>query len=554
MNEAPAADLTEIVRAGRERFGTLFTAGELALLERVLALPVGPLSLYARLTARVRPAFQLESLIADYGEVVTVQLALLEEQELVDTFVPWSVRAECSTRGELAAGCRALGLPASGSLEDLRMRLRGRSGWCPGRWVRTRHLGLIRRLERWYFLRLDPDRSDFVVERLGHRRWVPHPVTGGMIHFNRGHLVEWERRLGRLSSDDVQELSQWLTEQGWDAPGRLALVPRVREALLRHVQRCEAAGDLENAEKQLRLLILWTPTAEVALRLARVQERRGAAHDAWSTLRSALERSEGPDRLALIRSGRRMGASLRLGWIPDLPLRRPPERRLRLREAAKSGVRPLWWAGERGVLVEDAAIQTLRTSGRSAFFAEGSLWTTLFGILYADVIFSRVAGAFPAARMTAPLDWGGPTFRDRRAVAIQDLEHRIFDGHAASLLQENWHRFNRMSITGVSWDRFTEQQLVKVVTAMPVGALIYVFSAISRSGRRAAHGLPDLFIEEGPAVCLSGAWPTRVPASPMLVEVKGPTDRMHDAQLWWADRLLGAGVLYEIWRIEAAHA
>lgn len=140
-----AHDLRVAVEAGLARGRHLLTAGEAHVARRILALEGPAATVYARMVGRKPVAFPMDAFsvpepMADLDSAIDELVTL----GLVDHLVPWSWRAELSTRARLAAGCRRLGLRRSGRRGELEDRLRSRRGWDPTRWVRPRHRSLIK--------------------------------------------------------------------------------------------------------------------------------------------------------------------------------------------------------------------------------------------------------------------------------------------------------------------------------------------------------------------------------------------------------------------------
>ena len=67
--------------------------------------------------------------------------------------------------------------------------------------------------------------------------------------------------------------------------------------------------------------------------------------------------------------------------------------------------------------VEELAMQHYAApeqGGWRGVHCEGSLWTTLFGLLFWDILFMDVADAFQTAFQTGPLDYGSFDFYNAR--------------------------------------------------------------------------------------------------------------------------------------------
>ncbi len=533
------------------RGGDLLTAGEVGVVRAMLALDEPALALYARLSARVPECFARDTL-PPFAGCADIEGALerLISEELVDTLVPWDVRAEHSTREALGEACRALGLSASGRHAERVARLQGRRGWSSRRWVRLRHRALLRRLEIWYFGHLYRDRSERVVERLGYRRWPKYPLTSGHLFADRREMLRWESRIGGLRSVSDAALLEWLTVRP-DPPGALSLARRARREVAERAQGYERSGAVEEASR------LWAALAHIGehdavVRWSRTLELSGEPHEALAVLKAFRPRVEPDVRLGVVRAGRRLGRALGVGFPPDAPLREPSERRLELAPGTADGVRPRWRVGAVEDTIEAALVAMLRGMGRAAVHAEGVLWSTLFGILFRDALFLPVPGALPTPCLSCPLDWGTPDFAARRHLTIAAIWEDIERGGGEERLRTGFRDHFGERTVGVAWESFELDFLVAALRAASFPVLQLVFGALLERGLAGLRGLPDLVLLPGPAIALPAAFPSRLVDRLLFVEVKGPTDAVRDGQRVWADRLLDAGALVETWNVRAA--
>lgn len=514
---------------GLERGGHLLTAGERVVVGRILTLPPDPARLHALLSARRTHAWPVADLHPPRVADPAGALSVLVDLDLVDHLVPWSTRALRSPRPALVEAARALGLSTSGRREELAARIAPHRGWT-GPWVRIRHSGLIRRLEQWALLRAHPDRSILVVERLGHVRWPEYTLTPGPSLFpDRRALLAWERLLaGELDLDAIAAGRHV-------APGRLHLGRLLRERLLAHAASL-APTEARSLYERVGTLL----GGQVAVKIARALEREGRPDLALDHLRASDE-----DPIAVARMGRRLAAALRTAWPPPRPLHTPRTRTLRLQPAAQKGHRPLWRVRDRALPVERAVIRTLAALDRHALHAEGSLWATLFALIFAEAYFLPVPGALPVRFLSGPLDLGTPAFRRRPVHEILDAVRR---GEAPGRIRAADARWRGVRLAGANWDLTDVETLAQIADGIGGPALADVLDRLVDDGS-ATRGMPDLVVLPGPPVRIAGAHPSRLPEGLLLAEVKGPGDTVRDAQRIWFDRLLRCGVEVELWEI-----
>lgn len=564
-------DLRHAVEVALARDGSLLTAGESALLRAWLTLPDAPMSLFARLFGRQPRVFWLDEL--SYAEVVDAPAAaraLVEAGFAFDAaaLAPAAWLAEASTVPELKAAAVALGRPAGGLRADLVARLsdpEARPALVrPGLWLR--HRGLFRRLCRLYLHDHAGDLSRFVVARLGLLRPPPYTPTGGQGLFpRRADLIAYEAALERMSrSEDWDE--ETLLAEGQRALETLEATPAPPDWRRRFSARrfdegvaFAAARALERRKQPEaaeaiygRLLSAGLRHApEAALRRALCLDALGRPEEGAALCASARRDADPALTIALDRTGRRLARRAKLGWEALPSLRAPRARQVTLEAASPAGRRPGWVGGGRDGVVEEALAGMLAAHGRRAVFGENELWTSLFGLLFRDVLFAPVPGMLPTPLLHAPLDLGTPGFAERRRPLIEDVLAAIAAGEAAARLQVAAAENAGLAIAGVRWDRFDASTLLEVARAVDPSSLAAILRFFAEDWRGATSGLPDLCLLPGPACALEGAEPDALPPELLLVEAKGPTDAVRDAQRVWHDRLLAAGLNVEIWWVSA---
>jgi hypothetical protein len=528
-----AADLRSLVDTALARGAALLTAGERAVVARLLALSTPAFAAYTNLTGRVERPHRA-------GGWPPEVLAELRAAGFVDGLVTATEVARASTVPELRAACRILGLPQSGPKDALVAALGGHRGWWTDPWFRVRHRGLVTRLERWALLEAWPDRKGAVLERLGLVRWPAYALTRGAALFpDRRAALRWEA--AAVAVDPEAALRAWVAGDG-RAPGRLDLERALAERVRAGAEAAERSGDLARAAGWYAR---WPGRrAEVAFRAARVLEAQGQPGAALRVLREGLADATPSEAVALARAGRRLAKAARTSFPPAPPLRAPAARTLALPRAPGGGLRPRW--GGDGAFVEDAVIAHLATHGRGAVHGEGAPWRTLVSLLLADLYFLPIDGALPVPRLPGPLDLGSPAFAARRAGPLAALRARLVDEGAASLAAEAAARWGGIRLAGV--DPSVPAEVLTALAAAFPGAVWAALVGLRAAGR-SFGGMPDLLVWPGEAVALTDAHPRRLPPEAFAVEVKGPTDALRDHQADWLHTLAGLGVRVELWEI-----
>ncbi|MEM6926846.1 MAG: VRR-NUC domain-containing protein [Myxococcota bacterium] len=558
MNPA-VSDLHDVLDRGLDRGGHLLTAGERRIVARMRSLEGCSALAWARLTTRLPRVFEVDRLaIADVDDVPEA-LERLSRAGLVDGLVPWPARAAALRKDDLVAALQQLGKPSTGRRDVLLERLRGERGFTRSRFVRVRHRGLVRRLERWALLEPFPDRATLVLDRLGVVRWPEYATTGGaLLPPTRARWLAYERLLDRLGGRGppltphlaIDALRDGLLE----GPGRLDMTRRLRTEVLDTGHAYERDGRADEARELYRRLVEegGARLSRVAFRWAQALMAEDRTEDAWGVLVAARPQAGPVERMAILRATRRIARKLGRSTAPDPPLRQPPLRDLRLErfESEVRSVRPRW--GADGRTVEGAVCGWLGEQGRNARFGERRPFTTLFALLFADVLFMPVPGALPVRYLTRPLDFGTAAFRARRADAIEEVWQRIERGKAVEQLRDAWARWHGVRVVGARWGHAALSELEVLADHLGPRGLHAILDPLVDHGLSRTAGLPDLVVWPGRPVRLPDAMPSRLTGELHLVEIKGPGDRLRDAQRLWLDRLLEAGVRAELWEVSGA--
>jgi fanconi-associated nuclease 1 len=124
------------------------------------------------------------------------------------------------------------------------------------------------------------------------------------------------------------------------------------------------------------------------------------------------------------------------------------------------------WKGLDGeaVTVEAYALQHYERQGYKGYHCEGRILTTLFGLLFWDVIFAPVPGAFETPYQMAPLDIFEDTFYHAREKIIETRLDEIGEGKAREIIEnvDDRHRERGTWCLGVRWDFFPKQDLLEI--------------------------------------------------------------------------------------------
>jgi Fanconi-associated nuclease 1 len=99
------------------------------------------------------------------------------------------------------------------------------------------------------------------------------------------------------------------------------------------------------------------------------------------------------------------------------------------------------------------------------FHCEGRIVSTLFGLLFWDILFADIPGAFETEYQSAPLDIAEDCFYYAREGLIKERLGEIEEGKAQEIVEkvDEEHRAKATLCVGVRWDLFTREDLLEIV-------------------------------------------------------------------------------------------
>lgn len=176
-----------------------------------------------------------------------------------------------------------------------------------------------------------------------------------------------------------------------------------------------------------------------------------------------------------------------------------------------------------GVSVEQLIRQHLEEEGAQVHYVENALINSLFGLLCWPAIFAPLPGAFFHPFHSAPADLYSPDFYQRRAALFDGcLEQLAGDAYLATI-REHFVSKAGLQSPFVFWGSLTPELLEQALLCLPAEHLRHWFRRLLQDLKANRTGMPDLikfFPQE---------------RRYLMIEVKGPGDRLQDNQLRWLD-------------------
>ncbi|ORX54373.1 hypothetical protein DM01DRAFT_348229 [Hesseltinella vesiculosa] len=201
------------------------------------------------------------------------------------------------------------------------------------------------------------------------------------------------------------------------------------------------------------------------------------------------------------------------------------------------------WRGDDGAVisVEQVAIQYYNKQGYQGLHAENGVISMLFALLFWDIIFAPIPGAFETPYQTAPLDIGTDAFYIERVSLIHDREELISQDIRAALdlikTNDDLQRPLNTMCAGVNWN-YEQKDLLEVAECIGSHALACLCRLLAEEYGCRQGGMPDL--------C---CWDVTNKKS-LLVEVKGPSDTLSETQKLWLHTLSNMGIPVEVCHVK----
>lgn len=140
------------------------------------------------------------------------------------------------------------------------------------------------------------------------------------------------------------------------------------------------------------------------------------------------------------------------------------------------------------------AFDYVQTDMYFRYHSEGSILTTLFGLLLWPVLFHPLPGAFETPYQTAPLDLGEDTFAPSRQDLLETrLEQMSKTRNALDMLKEadERERSKQTWAVGISWE-YGRDELAEVLECIGGRAMVGICRMLAEEYRHRVSGVPDL--------------------------------------------------------------
>ncbi len=356
-----------------------------------------------------------------------------------------------------------------------------------------------------FFANTHQDLSQFVLSDLGLHQFETYPLSKARRFFQTRAQVDQRLQLSELNQryQNAPKLREVLVDIAAQIPTSIdhSYVDRKREQLLNHISRdLERLGEYQAALHGFNQTTL-PPSRERRARIHDKLEQFAAMQLIVDDMQSHpvdISEHEVASKLAA-RLKRRLGEK-----VPRSSKTKPNQQQLSLDLSE--------------LRVEIACLNHFTQQGFETFYCENVLLNGLFGLLFWEVIFAPVDGAFINAYQSRPLDLYHPDFTLKRQNLIDQTLSQ-----ALTLPVDFWlERYkDKYSISNpfVHWQALPEMLVSQALNHIPRPILVELFKVLLSDLKLFRSGMPDLILfKDG-----NFEW----------VEVKGPGDKLQDSQLRW---------------------
>ena len=525
-----------------ERYGDLLDDCEHAFLAMFPTLPQNARALFVRMVMRKGHLFRASKLsYAEIGCPVEAAQHLLGTGWIeADPEMTLDELFELLSKPELADAFGARLQRKTARKEDQREALRPDcpdaqrfSHWhpaCPDIAWRILVKPLCDRLRLIFFGNLHQGWTDFVLSDLGLFRYETVDISPASRGFRKRADVEHYLQLYACrerfaAGEDVDEVMRDLPLHAFDNDWLESRREKLTFQIGQHYEKLKNWDGAYAAYARCRF-----PGARGrAIRVLEKHERLDEAHALLLVAQSAPENEAERQHLSRIapRLARRLGH-------PRLAARaKTAVERIELCLAPPNGER---W-------VEGAVRGHLSCESAPVFYVENALANTLFGLLCWRAIFAAIPGAFFHPFHRGPADLHSADFHQRRRDEFAACLAELDSGSYRDTIRRTYQEKAGLQSPFVHWDGMPLEVIELALACIPPAHLRKWCERILADVKENRTGFPDLI----------QFWPHE--ARYLMIEVKGPGDRLQDNQLRWIDYCAAHGmpvsVCYLQWELAA---
>jgi hypothetical protein len=365
---------------------------------------------------------------------------------------------------------------------------------------------LFERLKLMFFGNLHQSWSEFVVTELGYFNYEPVELSRDSRAFHQREDLDQYITLEQLITGDdsltieqkikaaqaIEPISSWL----------LGRKDRVLYLLARELERKDQAQALTVYQK--------LSIQDAHIRELRLLERSGQTVECHNRALDLLQNNPTPlTQLAYQRLLKRSSKKLGVEYTQPTLLS-PPQIRATLSKVDD-------------ISVERQVADHLTDQNAQGYYVENHLINGLFGLLFWDVLYAPIPGAFFNPFQSRPADLYRRQFTERRLPLIKEVMTKIESGLYPEVIRQRLKDKRGITNSFINWSVMTDELVERALTCIPADHLKAIFERLLIDIRTHRSGFPDLIRF------------TNGSDQYELIEVKGPGDRLQDNQKLWLD-------------------
>lgn len=534
-------NLSTLLHSVMDQYADLLSEDELQLFERFNVLSASAKSLFCRLLTRQGTMLRQDKL--NYVDVPDLENTLteLEQTGLCSCNHPVTTRELLNllTRSELIdsfqpQGHSKLNKP---NLIELILDTREESGilqLIQSRFPYTEaHFQqAFETYKLCFFGNSHQDLTEFVISELGHVHYEHYSLCRETRFFQTREQIEHQL----LYAKARQQLEDKPLLQDAEQLMKLALSlpqPDQHPHLQRRYQKTllPIARQLERLEQWEDALTLFRhcdrhPSRE---RQARILKKLGRLDESLALCQHILAVSQHPEELEFV-------SRFLLQLQKALGTKTKPKKNTKWQEtrlALTNGDESVEWI----------AAAALSDSNHLCCYVENTLFNGLFGLLFWDIIFAAIPGAFINPFQRGPLDLSGEDFYQRRKSLVDDRLEQLNSTEWQHTIRRHYETKQGLTNPFVFWEALPPELLELAINRIPPQHLQSIFARILQHPGLYRNGFPDL-------IRFSTDYRSDTPYE--LIEVKGPGDKLQANQIRWlqefASNDIPASVCWVTWK------
>lgn len=505
----------------RKQYADILTEEEQLFIQEFKKLSKDSARLYVRLISRTAPIFRIDKL--NYSEIKSLENASrdLAQAGFMVVDGDWELEdlLRLFTKPELITFLKTQSSDAKTSWARARATEEVESFYETEfyEWVSKDHCTLypmgseiVLLFKLLFFGNLEQNLSEFVLEDIGVLRFENYRLTKKNRFFADRKTIDETYKLIELQMELYfarEEVEEDLVEE------LMKKVIKIKSSsLLRKKEKlCRMAGQFFEKQKDYERALFYykksstPPSRERAVRvLEKLDEDLKALNYCKKIAKSPIDDSERE-------------------FISHFPekLKRKLGREHKKLERESFYTEEFKVPNPKGKKIEPWTLHHLEKTGVKGFYVENYLWTSIFGLIFWDIIFKSKPGAFYNPFQRGPNDLYSEDFYLSRE---KEINKRLKWIGSEGWIEEVLQTYKEKNLTAnylVRWKQIKLGAVKKVINKVPSQHIALVMKRMSRSLRHHSAGFPDLFIYH----------PRK--KDYCLVEVKGPGDQLQQSQKRW---------------------